>query len=132
MLTIRLQRVGRRHTPDFRIVLAEKHRAASKKAVEVFGQYNPKTKIFNLSDEQGLKNWIEKKVEVSPTVWNLLVSKNIISGAKHQAWKPRRKEKEEAAPVEPKASTGDSKKEKTEQKQEEESKKEEKAEATKE
>ena len=95
MLTIRLQRTGRKNSPDFRIVLAEKHRAASKKVVEVFGQYNPRTKNFYLSNKEGLLARIKKNIEVSPTVHNLLIEKKIIEGQKVKAWRPKRKEAEE-------------------------------------
>jgi len=95
MLTIRLQRTGRRNSPDFRIVLAEKHRAASKKAVEVFGQYNPRTKNFYLSNKDGLLARIKKHIEVSPTVYNLLIKKKLIEGKKIKAWRPKVKATEE-------------------------------------
>lgn len=91
MLTIRLQRVGRRNQPMFRIVLAEKHRAASKLAKEILGHYNPRTKEFGLKDESRLKYWIEKRVEISPTVHNLLITKGLLAGQKVKAWKPKKK-----------------------------------------
>jgi len=96
MLTIRLQRVGRVHQPDFRIVLAEKHRAATKQAVEILGSYNPQSKDFKIKDEARLKHWLSKHVEVSPTVWNLFVKNSLVEGKKIQAWRPKVKEKTEA------------------------------------
>lgn len=102
MLTIRLQRVGRTHQPDYRIVLAEKHRSATKKAVEVLGSYNPQSKSFAIKDESRLKHWLDQHVEVSPTVWNLFVSKSLVEGKKIKAWQPKVKEKEEEATVEQK------------------------------
>lgn len=95
MLAIRLQRVGRKNSPDFRIVLAEKHRSASKKVIQVFGKYNPKTKDFNLSDQGALLDRIKQNIEISPTVRNLLIEKKIIEGKKVKAWRPKRKETEE-------------------------------------
>lgn len=91
MLIIRLQRVGRRNSPDFRLVLAEKHRSATKKVIEVFGEYNPRTKLFHLKNEEKLKTWIARKVELSPTAHNLLVTHNLVSGKKVKAWKPKAK-----------------------------------------
>lgn len=90
MLTIRLQRVGKRNQPVFRIVLAEKHRAPKKKIVEALGIYNPRTKEFGVKEER-LKYWISQHVELSPTVNNLLVSKNLVDGKKVKAWHPKRK-----------------------------------------
>ena len=95
MLTIRLQRVGRKNSPDFRIVLAEKHRSASKKIMQVFGNYNPKTKDFSLSNQDALLDRIKQNIEVSPTVKNLLIQKKLIEGKKVKAWRPKIKEKTE-------------------------------------
>ncbi len=95
MLIIRLQRVGSRNQPHFRLTLAEKHRASSKKVQEIFGEYNPRTKDFKLSKEDRLKYWLGQNVALSPTVRNLLVEKKLLTGAKVQAWKPRRKPAEE-------------------------------------
>ena len=97
MLTIRLQRVGRKNSPDFRIVLAEKHRSASKKIMQVFGKYNPKTKDFSLSNQDALLDRIKQNIEVSPTVKNLLIQKKLIEGKKVKAWRPKIKEKTEEA-----------------------------------
>ncbi|MDP3740945.1 MAG: 30S ribosomal protein S16 [bacterium] len=103
MLTIRLQRVGKKKQPVFRIVLAEKHRAAKKLAVEILGHYNPRSKEFVIKDEGRLKYWIEKHTETSPTVHNLFVTKGIVPGKKVQAWRPKVKEKaEQVAPASPK------------------------------
>lgn len=96
MLTIRLQRVGRKNQAFFRIVVAEKHRAASKKSVEQLGFYDPRKKNFGIKDPERLKYWIAQHVEISPTMHNLLVSKNLLEGKKIQAWRPKRKPAEEA------------------------------------
>ncbi len=106
MLTIRLQRVGKKKQPVFRIVLAEKHRAASKLAQEILGHYNPQTKEFGVKDEARLKYWIQQHVEISPTVHNLLVSKGLLEGKKIQAWRPKVKKQEEQK-VEPVATRRD-------------------------
>ena len=90
MLTIRLQRVGRKNQPIFRIVLAEKHRAAQKKIVENLGLYNPRNKEFTVKEER-VKHWLEKRTALSPTVHNLFVTKKLIEGKKIQAWRPRKK-----------------------------------------
>ena len=123
MLTIRLQRVGRKNQPVYRIVLAEKHRAATKKTVESLGLYNPRNKEFTVKEER-VKYWLEKHIPLSPTVHNLFVTKKLIDAKKVHAWQPRRKPVEaaapEAAPVpapkaeEPPASTSESAAEKAE------------------
>lgn len=95
MLIIRLQRRGATNNPDFRIVLAEKHRAATKKVLEIFGQYNPQNKSFNLNKQDQLLLWVKRNVELSPTVRNLLIEKKLITGKKVRAWRPKPKEKTE-------------------------------------
>ena len=102
MLTIRLQRAGRKNQPIFRIVLAEKHRSATKKVVEQLGIYNPRSKDFNVKEER-VKYWIAQHVQLSPTVHNLFVTKKLMTAAKVHAWQPARKRKPEAAPETPPA-----------------------------
>lgn len=97
MLIIRLQRVGKKKQPVFRIVLAEKHRAASKLAQEILGHYNPQTKEFGVKNEARLKYWLEQHVEISPTVYNLLIDKGLLAGKKQKSWRPKVKKAEAKA-----------------------------------
>lgn len=94
MLTIRLQRTGTKNRANFRIVLAEAHRAAGKKVLEVLGHYNPRSKDFGIKDKEKLNYWLSQKVQVSPSAHNLLVEKQIVTGKKVKAWQPKKKEKE--------------------------------------
>lgn len=105
MLTIRLQRVGAKNSPAFRVVLAEAHRSVSKKFLEILGHYNPGSKVFGIKDEERLKYWLSQNVQLSPTVHNLLVEKKLIDDKKLKAWRPKIKEaaKEET----PKAATAE-------------------------
>lgn len=109
MLTIRLQRTGKKNSPDFRIILAESTAAASKKFVEILGSYNPRTKNFVVKDTERLQYWIGQHVTMSPTVHNLFVSKSIISEPKVKAFTTPKKAEEKteapAAPATPAAST---------------------------
>jgi len=91
MLTMRLQRVGKKNQPSYRIVLAEKHRAATKKVVELLGHYNPRTKKFGIKNEERLKYWVSQHVELSPTLRNLLITKGLLTGEKVKAWRPKTK-----------------------------------------
>lgn len=102
MLTIRLQRVGKKNQAAFRIVVADKLRAPEKKIVENLGSYNPRTKEFAIKDEARLKYWIEQHVEVSPSAHNLLVEKGKLKADKVKAWRPKVKPAE-AAPAAPAA-----------------------------
>jgi small subunit ribosomal protein S16 len=89
MLTIRLQRVGKKNQASFRIVLAEKYRAAKKQVLEVLGHYNPRTKEFGVKNQDRLTYWVAQHAEISPTVRNLLITKGLLSGAKVKAWRPK-------------------------------------------
>lgn len=93
MLTIRLQRAGKRNKADFRVVLADKTAASQKKFTEVLGSYNPHTKNLQIRDQARLTYWIdEQHVEVSPTVHNLLLSKELITGDKKKSFTIPKKE----------------------------------------
>ena len=96
MLTIRLQRTGTKNKASFRIVLAEAHKSASKKFLEVLGHYQPRTKQVGIKDEERLKYWLGQHVQVSPSVHNLLVEKKLVTGKKVKAWQPKKKEGAEA------------------------------------
>lgn len=82
MLKIRLQRVGRKNSPSYRVVVGE-HTIGPKsgKFLETLGSYNPKTKERTLSAER-IQHWISKGAQASGTVHNMLVSANVISGKK--------------------------------------------------
>lgn len=82
MLVIRLQRVGRKNDPSFRVVLMDKRRAAKAgKAVEFLGSYSSRQKTSEINEER-VKYWLSQGAKSSETVHNILVSKNIISGPK--------------------------------------------------
>lgn len=85
MLMMRLQRIGRRNEPHFRVVVTDKKNATkSGKFIEVIGSYNPKSGsvIFN---EEKTKQWIAQGVQPSTTVHNYLVAQNLIVGTKKNA-----------------------------------------------
>lgn len=82
MLIIRLQRVGRTNDPSYRIVLVDSHEGPKTgNHVEVLGAYNPKTKERTLDTER-VKYWMGKGAQVSPTLWNMLVTMGVVSGKK--------------------------------------------------
>lgn len=103
MLTIRLQRAGKKNKPEYRVILAEKTAAANKKFVEILGNYNPHSKVLNIRDKDRLNYWIQQRVEMSPTVNNLFVAQNIITTTKVHAFSIPKKPVEAVAPEAPKA-----------------------------
>jgi small subunit ribosomal protein S16 len=109
---IRLQRVGRKHEPTFRLVLTDsKNGPKSGKYLEVLGSYDPrrdnKIEQFNV---EAIKAWIGKGAQLSTTVHNFLITKKVIAGKKQNAL-PKKKpivkpvEGGEAAKEAPKAET---------------------------
>lgn len=105
MLKIRLQRVGRKHDPSFRVVVTDSRFAAqSGKALEVLGSYNPRFDNPTLKEDR-IKEWIGKGAQVSDTVHNILVGAGIIKGKKVNALPkkvaPVKEEVQEEAPAAP-------------------------------
>lgn len=91
MLMMRLQRVGRKNEPHFRVVVTEKTISPRGKSLEIVGFINPKTGEKALKKERVLY-WLSKGVQTSDTVHNLLVSKGMIRGkkiAKHKVLKKK-------------------------------------------
>lgn len=83
MLKIRLQRVGRKHDPVFRIVLTDsKNGPKSGKFHEILGSYDARDKNVTKFDVEKIKKWISEGVQISDTVHNLLISQKIIEGKK--------------------------------------------------
>ena len=97
MLKIRLQRIGRKNDPAFRVVLTDsKNSTKSGKFLEVVGTYNPKTKERVLVAER-IKYWMSKGAKCSDTMHNFLVHDKIIEGKKVNVLskkKPTQKRKE--------------------------------------
>ncbi len=82
MLKIRLQRVGRRNHPSYRVVVTESQRGPkSGDFIENVGSYNPHTNEIVLEGDR-IKHWLSKGAQASDTVHNLLVTKNVIEGKK--------------------------------------------------
>jgi small subunit ribosomal protein S16 len=88
MLIIRLQRVGRKNDPSFRIIITDSHRAAKTgKVLEVVGDYNARSAEGGQArppkiNVERVKHWLSMGAKVSGTVHNLLIDAKVISGKK--------------------------------------------------
>ena len=84
MLKIRLQRVGRKNEPSFRIVLVDsKMGPKSGKALEILGSHDFREgKGNNKINGERIKYWISNGAQVSETMHNMLVNEKVISGKK--------------------------------------------------
>ena len=109
MLTIRLQRVGKKHQASFRIVLQDSRWKPKGKSLELLGFYNPRTKEKQVQAER-VKHWLEKGAQPSATLHNMFVDLGILSGPKVKAGGSKKskgtaKKEGEAKPAEAAAET---------------------------
>jgi small subunit ribosomal protein S16 len=83
MLTIRLQRTGRKHEPTFRVVLTDsKNGPKSGKALEVLGNYDSRRGEKAELNSDKIKYWISKGAKLSGTMHNMLIDRKVITGKK--------------------------------------------------
>ena len=82
MVVIRLTRVGKKNSPAYRVVVAEKRRAVKRKFIEVIGHYNPieRPKQVVISHDRALF-WLKAGAQPSDTVRNLMADLEIIPKA---------------------------------------------------
>ncbi len=121
MLAIRLSRIGKKKKPMYRLTVAEKSKDPYGRALEILGSYNPFTKELTVKKDR-IEHWLGHGAQMSPTVNNLLIQKEIIKGEKVTASKPGKKKKEEKKEGEdtkPEAPKDEAKKEEVEGKKEE-------------
>lgn len=82
MLMMRLQRVGRKNDPSFRIVVTDKRTGPkSDRHIDRLGSYNPKLNHVQL-DVVKAKEWLAKGVQPSDTLHNILVGQKVIDAKK--------------------------------------------------
>ncbi len=70
MVKIRLQRIGRRNTPLYRIVVQDARVATSGKVIDVIGHYNPIKDITEINTEL-LEKWLSQGAQMTPRVSKL-------------------------------------------------------------
>src|SRR5271155_3803438 len=90
MLAIKLQRIGKKHQPSYRLVVAEKRSKMAAPPVEDLGAYNPSSKVTTFDNDRIL-HWIKMGAQPTPTVHNLLVEQKI-SGTPKMAIKMKKRE----------------------------------------
>jgi len=91
MLKIRLQKIGKKNSPSYRVVLVEHTTSPQGKFIELLGTYNPRMKKKNFNKER-IEYWLSQGAQPSPTVHNLLVDEKIIEREKLMAWRAKRSE----------------------------------------
>lgn len=94
MLVMRMNRIGRRNRAFFRVAVQEKTVAPGGRHVEMVGSWDPHKKQVTLKKDR-IAYWLEKGVQPSDTVYNLLVSQGVIEGKKRSVKMERPVKKEE-------------------------------------
>ena len=75
MLRIRLRRVGARHQPSYRIVVADSRAARDGAFVEQIGHYNPRTEPPTIViDQDKAQKWISQGARPSEAVERMLTN----------------------------------------------------------
>jgi len=79
---MRLQRVGRKNDPSYRVVVVDKRTGPkSNKNIDIIGSYNPKMNHIQIDLEKA-KVWLSKGVQPSDTVHNILVGQKVLDKKK--------------------------------------------------
>ena len=100
MLKIRLQRVGRKHEPKFRLVLTDsKNSTKSGRSLEILGNYDARHGEDSVFKTDRISHWMSHGAQVSDTVHNLLITKGVISGKKINTLPLKKAIVKEAEPV---------------------------------
>ncbi len=104
MLKIRLQRVGRKHEPSFRLVLTDsKNSTKSGKFIEVLGNHDFRQEKNTKINKDRVLHWIKVGAQPSDTAHNLLIVQKIITGKKINVLPKKTVAKKEEPVVEEKA-----------------------------
>jgi len=98
---IRLQRVGRKNNPSFRVVLTDKQNSTkSGRFLEVLGHHDFRKGGEKDNHVKGdrVKYWISKGAQVSVTAHNVFVDQKVLTGKKKDALPSRKPKAKEEAP----------------------------------
>lgn len=85
MLTIRLQRIGKKGQPSYRLVVAERRSKVGAPPTEDLGAYNPFTKKASFKAER-VNHWIGVGASPTVTVQNLLVKNGVVTTPKRRVY----------------------------------------------
>lgn len=72
MLKIKLQRIGKRNQPQYRVVVAEARSKNSGAYIDLLGTYNPRVEPYELKlDADKYQAWIKKGAQPTETIRKL-------------------------------------------------------------
>ena len=82
MVKIRLRRVGRKHNPIYRVVVADSRSPRDGSFIEIIGHYNPQTDPATVRiDRDKAQLWLSRGAKPSETVASLLTKAGITSSS---------------------------------------------------
>ncbi len=79
MLAIKLQRIGKKHQPSYRVVVAEKRSKLGGPPVEDLGAYDLRVKQLTVKKDR-VEHWVKLGAKPTVTVWNLFVKNGVVAG----------------------------------------------------
>jgi len=94
MVVLRLQRMGRKKEPHFRLIAQEKAKDPWDKSLEILGFVNPRTKEKRIKKER-IEDWLSKGAQPTNTVYNLLIDEGIIKDEKRKTLNIKKKKEKE-------------------------------------
>jgi small subunit ribosomal protein S16 len=101
MLTIRLQRIGKKGQPSYRLVVAPARSKLIAPPTEDLGSYSPFTKLATFKGDR-VKHWISVGAQPTITAHNLLVKHGVLTSLKRRVHM-----KQVVAPASAKATAGE-------------------------
>lgn len=90
MVKIKLQRIGRKKLPFFRLIAQEESKDPWDRSNEILGWVNPHTKEKELKKER-IQYWLAQGAQATNSVHNLLINAGILQGEKKKAFKISKK-----------------------------------------
>ncbi len=96
MLAIKLKRIGKKHQPAYRLIVAERRSSLVGRYIEDLGWFNP---LLNKSEfnKERIAHWLKVGAQPTDTVHNLFVNAGLVKGAKIAVHKKTKKPVEGAA-----------------------------------
>lgn len=98
MVRLRFTKVGRTHSPAYRLVAMPRQAARDSRAIEILGHYSPFTKEFKFNKER-VEYWLSVGAQPSENVKHKLIKAKVLKAEKHKkvySKKPGKKATERA------------------------------------
>lgn len=79
MVRLRLKRIGRKHSPHYRIVATDSRSPRDGRFIEELGWFNPKSNDIPYKiNVEGIKKWLSNGAQPSDTVKGILIREGIL------------------------------------------------------